>query len=1344
MPDAAVLKEFVEHLPGTEVDESGSTDFVRTVDAICDQFIASNAFPPTPLYRYELFDQALPYDVHLKLDNLQRFGDVQARAFGAIVLLNHAATMGLPPSQAGVPDRVVLCVSPDNYSTQHYLQEICYVARHLGAEVDIYVSLSGLSLWVLYQLYNCREIGANVNWVSVRSVTGGSPDSSEVATAVWAAARAASATHDTDAATTTLIDPVHDREYALVGIATAVHEMLHAQPDLGQIVVPIRHYSTGWTTLAGIALYAAIITERRAAARSAAATPAEAAALPGPLVVAAAQLRSDLDFQGDLPGTRTRREALFHDVGARLWLTNRRAETCAEAVFEAWDKDGDGELTRSEILDVLRDLRAPLGREVRISQGKRRASTQAGAHPAAATTATTAGGSTTDQISAVAAAATAAVEGHTTCGIYGGASVCVNQATGAAPAAVSAGSIRNPAMTEEILADAAAAGMIKGSAPVEDDLGSDDGLMDEPEDEDLLLPLVPWPVYPITCTAQAGAHVAKAAIPAAPGAPEAGAARVRPGTPSIASMPGCAVTGLGQALSCGCLDEASCVHRPGDAADGADAEPPLCIILSAFRALLNDEAARLDVTARSAMASFHAAVSISALKFHGLVTQIVSVTEEESAAAFLACLNCTHTHVSGRGAAAVASVLSGRLRAPRGTKIGVLVSGGTVEPRQLDSVLAYSLQNNGQLYDLEVTLPNDTCVTVALLGLVKRCGCSVMRINTSAGTSPAETRPVPLYHARVRLSLVADSVRRLEELQRLIVEQGWTVHPMLTRADIERLSGWPGLGPANSDNLPPIRFSTVCEVTPSVEAAGRHGLVLDTETGRALPALETDATPSPAPGAGADESEYSYCSDLRALNDITPTTIERALARLRDSGSIWRTMCYRSSHYSRVCGCDVHLILENTQKTGSFKIRGSSNMLIKAVESGQRPPGVVACSAGNHAQGVAYTCARLGIPCCIVCPSYAPVTKLAATRRYGAEVQAVGDSFEEAAAHAAALTKERGWHYLHPYAALDVIEGQGTIGAELAAAVPDVDTVLVNVGGGGLISGISLYLKKRAAAMGRKVRIVGVQAAAVAPLQGSEATGTLHYVPPHAQTLADGVNVKVPGSTIHDEALFSLVDEYISVPENEIAATITHGLIHTRTLCEGAGVLGVAALIYGRVRVSPGEKVAVVNCGGNIDIPRLRQVAEFGFRALGRALTIEVDVGDHPGALLSIIDAAAANTVAVRRVHHQRATNTAWTMARISLDLWTSGFEAQNRFLSTLADRGMHPVITGRTAIPHANLVYHRADEAVAQADARVSEAEEQAAKLFAEAEAKRRAARIEHGHTLTDCGKLREISGKL
>ncbi len=313
----------------------------------------------------------------------------------------------------------------------------------------------------------------------------------------------------------------------------------------------------------------------------------------------------------------------------------------------------------------------------------------------------------------------------------------------------------------------------------------------------------------------------------------------------------------------------------------------------------------------------------------------------------------------------------------------------------------------------------------------------------------------------------------------------------------------------------------------------------------------------------------------------------------------------------------MHLKAENLQRTGSFKIRGAYNR-ISTLEDEQRAAGVVAASAGNHGQAVAWAARELGAKARIFMPQDAAMAKVDATRQYGAEVEFTGPAIEEALDAARAYVAETGATFVHPFEDAAIIAGQGTIGLELADQVDGLDTVLIPIGGGGLASGISLAL--RAAKPG--VRIIGVQAAGTLP------GGSGH-------TIADGIAVKKPGE-LTMSILDRTLDEIVSVTDEEISEAIVLLLERTKLVVEGAGAVGVAALLHGKVD-GRGTVVPVVS-GGNIDATLLISVMRHGLSVAGRYLVLRTRVPDRPGELARLLTLLANDRVNVVEVEHQRET----------------------------------------------------------------------------------------------------------
>ena len=375
--------------------------------------------------------------------------------------------------------------------------------------------------------------------------------------------------------------------------------------------------------------------------------------------------------------------------------------------------------------------------------------------------------------------------------------------------------------------------------------------------------------------------------------------------------------------------------------------------------------------------------------------------------------------------------------------------------------------------------------------------------------------------------------------------------------------------------------------------------------------------------------------------------IEAARARLEGVARV--TPVYRSETLSQTCGRDVHLKAENLQRTGSFKIRGAYNK-ISLLDDKQRAAGVVAASAGNHGQAVAWAAREKGAKARIFMPQDSSMAKVDATRHYGADVELTGPAIEEALEAAAAYAAETGATFVHPFEDPAIMAGQGTIGLELVDQVPDLDTVLIPIGGGGLASGISLALR----AVKPALRIVGVQAA-----------GTLPDGPGY--TIADGIAVKKPGE-LTMSILGRTLDEIVSVTDEEISAAIVLLLERTKLVVEGAGAVGVAALLAGKAGGS-GPVVPIVS-GGNIDATLLISVMRHGLAAAGRYLVVRTRVPDHPGELARLLTLLANDRVNVVEVEHQRETGNPVGQTGVELTLLTRDAAHCDEIITNLARWG--------------------------------------------------------------------------
>ena len=338
-----------------------------------------------------------------------------------------------------------------------------------------------------------------------------------------------------------------------------------------------------------------------------------------------------------------------------------------------------------------------------------------------------------------------------------------------------------------------------------------------------------------------------------------------------------------------------------------------------------------------------------------------------------------------------------------------------------------------------------------------------------------------------------------------------------------------------------------------------------------------------------------------------------------------------STTFSNMTGYKVYLKLENLQKTGSFKVRGAFSKLTRLVNEGRVKSGVIAVSAGNHAQGVAYAARTLGVSAVIVMPELAPVSKYLATRSYGAEVIQYGKFLHESMKKAEELIRERGLTLIHPYGDIEVIWGQGTLGLELPAQ--DLDAVVVPVGGGGLISGVALAVKAR----NPNVKVIGVQSVASPSLKVSKSLRRLVEIEP-SFSIADGILVKSP-SELTFQFIDEFVDDIVLVDDFEISNAIYLLLERNKTVVEGAGAASLAAVLSGKLNLERGRKVAVVLSGGNIDMPLLAQIIEKVLYHAHRVVKVKVIVPDKPGYLNTILSEVAMIRGNVIEVVHDRISS---------------------------------------------------------------------------------------------------------
>jgi threonine dehydratase len=388
--------------------------------------------------------------------------------------------------------------------------------------------------------------------------------------------------------------------------------------------------------------------------------------------------------------------------------------------------------------------------------------------------------------------------------------------------------------------------------------------------------------------------------------------------------------------------------------------------------------------------------------------------------------------------------------------------------------------------------------------------------------------------------------------------------------------------------------------------------------------------------------------------------IQQAAERVH--GQVLETPCVESRTLSQLTGTQLFLKMENLQFTASFKERGACNKLVQLSDE-EKTRGVIAMSAGNHAQGVAYHAERLGIPATIVMPTFTPGVKVARTRGFGARVILHGDSLEAAYTHAKALAEAQNLVFVHPYDDSAIMAGQGTLALEMLAAQPALDTLVVPVGGGGLIAGIATAAK----AIRPGIRVVGVQTQRF-PAMVNAVQGTRH--PQGGNTIAEGIAVGAPGALCL-EVIRQRVDELLLVDEGDIEQAIVMLLEIEKTLAEGAGAAALAALLRHKDRFA-GHKVGMVLSGGNIDPQLLAQIIGRGLVRSGRLIRIVISARDVPGSLARITALVAEAGANVDEVHHQRAfTLLAAQNVEIEMVLQTRGHEHVQELLERLRGAGL-------------------------------------------------------------------------
>ncbi len=394
---------------------------------------------------------------------------------------------------------------------------------------------------------------------------------------------------------------------------------------------------------------------------------------------------------------------------------------------------------------------------------------------------------------------------------------------------------------------------------------------------------------------------------------------------------------------------------------------------------------------------------------------------------------------------------------------------------------------------------------------------------------------------------------------------------------------------------------------------------------------------------------------------ITLTDVQAALERIRPS--IYLSPCTLSATFSQLTGNSIYLKLDNLQRTGAFKERGALNKLL-TMKAEERDRGVIAASAGNHAQGLAYHAGRRGIKAQICMPLTTPLIKVSATKSYGAEVILHGANYDDACEEAIRRSSEQHLTFIHPFDDDAVIAGQGTLGLEMLQQHPEIEVVVVPIGGGGLIGGIACAIKET----NSKVRIIGVQTARLPSMKAAVAAGKPVTLAP-AATIADGIAVRRAGDRTLP-LVQKYVDEIVTVDEEEIANAVLLLLEREKTMAEGAGAAAIAALINRKIEMA-GKKIAVLVCGGNMDVTLLSRIIERGLVKDGRLVRLRVHLPDYPGALHRLTGILADHRANIVETSYDRAyygVNLGETAIDITME--TRGPDQIAELLSALESAG--------------------------------------------------------------------------
>lgn len=387
-------------------------------------------------------------------------------------------------------------------------------------------------------------------------------------------------------------------------------------------------------------------------------------------------------------------------------------------------------------------------------------------------------------------------------------------------------------------------------------------------------------------------------------------------------------------------------------------------------------------------------------------------------------------------------------------------------------------------------------------------------------------------------------------------------------------------------------------------------------------------------------------------------------ARIRIAPVIEKISLSFAPRLSQECGAQIYLKKENLQRTGAFKIRGAFNKIAGMSEK-DRKNGVIAASAGNHAQGVAYSASYFGIRSVIVMPEATPLLKVSATKSLGAEVILSGDNYDEAYASALKLASEQKFHFIHPFADDEVMAGQGTIALEMFDEMPDINIVLVPIGGGGIISGIASVYK----ALAPSVKVIGITAKGAPAMKESFKNGIIQKVD-FVRTIADGIAVRDVNEK-NFAYIRESVDDIVEVDDEEVASGILYLLENQKLVVEGAGATPVAALLHKKIALAPTDKVAAVISGGNIDVTMLNLIIEKGLLKSHRKMKISVTLIDKPGSLQGLSDALTQVGANIVQIDYDRiSTSLDYGDASITIAIETKGKEHKEKIRLKLLECG--------------------------------------------------------------------------